>query len=87
MKCCNYCAAAHLGALQVVSEVPFHAVPRETGSGTGGAWIGEGLSTPVAATAYDTLTQEAYKAGVIVVMSKRIVALGDPSAERPCATR
>ena len=60
-----------LGALQSrFRQVPFRVkVARETGTGTGGAWIGEGLSTPVAATAYDTLTQEALKAAVIVVLS------------------
>src|SRR5918993_1698414 len=51
-------------------RVPFRTnVPRETGSGTGGAWVAEGASTPVAATAYDALSQEAYKAQKIVVLS------------------
>lgn len=54
----------------------------ETGTGRGGAWVGEGLSTPVAATAYDTLTQEAYKAGKIVVLSDELRKVGDPDAER-----
>src|SRR4029453_2816525 len=57
-------------------------VPRETGSGTGGAWVGQGLATPVAATAYDTLTQEAYKASKIVVLSEDLLKFGDPDAER-----
>ena len=40
-------------------RVPFRTkVARETGTGAGGAWVGESLGTPVAATAYDTLTQE-----------------------------
>jgi hypothetical protein len=64
-------------------RVPFHTkVPRETGTGTGGAWIGEGLSTPVAKTAFDTLTQESYKCGTIVPMSRELLKLGDPDAER-----
>lgn len=64
-------------------RVPFRTkVSRETGSGTGGAWVGEGLSTPVAATAFDTLSQEAYKAGKIVVLSKELLDLGNPDAER-----
>jgi HK97 family phage major capsid protein len=64
-------------------RVPFRTkVARETGSGTGGAWIGEGLGTPVAATAYDTLTQEGYKAAKIVVLSEELQKLGDPDAER-----
>lgn len=73
-----------LGALESkFRRVPFRTkVARETGSGTGGAWVGEGLSTPVAATAYDVLTQEAYKAGKIVVMSDELLAIGNPDAER-----
>jgi len=56
--------ASILGALESkFRRVPFRTpVARETGTGTGGAWVGEGFSTPVAATAYDTRTQEAYKA-------------------------
>jgi HK97 family phage major capsid protein len=64
-------------------RVPFRTkVPRETGSGTGGAWVGEGLATPAASTAYDTLSQEAYKAAKIVVMSDELLKLGNPDAER-----
>jgi HK97 family phage major capsid protein len=64
-------------------RAPFRTkVARETGSGTGGAWIGEALATPVAATAYDTLVQEAYKAAKIVVLSRELLQLGDPDAER-----
>jgi HK97 family phage major capsid protein len=76
--------ASIIGALDgKMRRVPFHTkVPRETGSGTGGAWIGQGLATPVAATAYDTITQEAYKAAKIVVLSEELLALGDPDAER-----
>ena len=76
--------ASIIGALESrMRRVPFRTkVARETGSGTGGAWIGEGLATPVAATAYDTLSQEAYKAGKIVVLSDELLRLGDPDAER-----
>jgi HK97 family phage major capsid protein len=64
-------------------RVPFRTkVPRETGSGTSGAWIGQGLNTPIAAAAYDTLSQEAYKAGKIVVLSKELLKMADPDAER-----
>ena len=64
-------------------RVPFRTkVPRETGSGTGGAWIGEGLATPVAATSFDSITQEAYKAAKIVVLSDELLRLGDPDAEQ-----
>jgi HK97 family phage major capsid protein len=76
--------ASAIGALESkMRRVPFRTkVPDETGSGTGGAWVGEGLATPVAATAYDTLTQEAYKAAKIVVLSDELLKLGDPDAER-----
>jgi HK97 family phage major capsid protein len=76
--------ASIIGALESrMRRVPFRTkVARETGSGTGGGWIGEGLGTPVAAAAYDTLTQEAYKAGKIVVLSDELLKLGDPDAER-----
>jgi hypothetical protein len=76
--------ASILGALEPrMRRIPFHAkVPRETGTGTGGAWIGQGLVTPVAKTAYDMLTQEAYKAGTIVVLSKELLKVSDPDAER-----
>jgi HK97 family phage major capsid protein len=64
-------------------RVPFRVkVSRETGTGTGGAWVAEGFSTPVAATAYDTLSQESYKAQKIVVLTNELLRLGDPSAER-----
>jgi HK97 family phage major capsid protein len=76
--------ASILGALESrFRKVPFRTkVSRETGTGTGGAWVGEGLSTPVAATAYDTLSQEAYKAQKIVVLSEELLQLSNPSAER-----
>ena len=72
--------ASIIGALESrMRKVPFRTkVPRETGSGTGGAWVGEGLATPAAATAYDTLTQEAYKAGKIVVLSDELLQARRP---------
>ena len=47
-----------------------------------GAWIGEGLSTPVAASAYSAVQQEDYKAGKIVVLSAELLKFGNRSAER-----
>ena len=80
------CSAARsiLGALEgKFRRVPFRTtVSRETKTGTGGAWVAEGASTPVAATAYDTLGQEAYKSEVIVVLSNELLQLGNPAAER-----
>lgn len=76
--------ASIIGALEGrMRRVPFRtSVSRETGSGTGGAWVGEGFSTPAASTAYDTLSQEAYKAGKIIVLSRELLDLGNPDAER-----
>jgi len=76
--------ASIIGALEGrMRRVPFRTkVARETGSGSGGAWVGENLSTPVAATAYDAIQQEAYKAGKIVVLSDELRKIGDPNAER-----
>jgi HK97 family phage major capsid protein len=73
-----------IGALEgKMRRVPLKVkVPRETGGGSSGAWIGQGLATPVAPLAYDTLTQEAYKASKIVVLSEELLKLGDPDAER-----
>ncbi|MBA2305735.1 MAG: hypothetical protein H0W08_24310, partial [Acidobacteria bacterium] len=63
-------------------RVPFHTrVPVETGAGTSGGWVAEGTSAAVRATAYATLSQEAYKAQTIVVMSKELLQVGNPDAE------
>ena len=72
-----------LGALQdKFRRVPFRTnVPRETGTGTGGAWVGEALSIPAASTAYDTLTQQAYKAQTITVLTRELLQFSR-SAER-----
>jgi HK97 family phage major capsid protein len=75
--------ASILGALEGrFRRIPFRTtVPREIGN-AGGAWVGESLATPVAATAFDSLSQEAYKASVIVVLSRELLRIGDPDAER-----
>ena len=76
--------ASILGALEGrFRKVPFRTdVSKETGTGTGGAWIGEGLSTPIAATAYTTVRQESYKGGKIVVLSRELLKVGHTDAER-----
>jgi hypothetical protein len=73
-----------IGALEPrMRRIPFRTkVPRETGSGTGGAWVGENLATPIAATSFDEVTQEVYKAGKIVALSKELLKVGNPEAER-----
>lgn len=64
-------------------RVPFRtSVPTETGTGTSGAWVGEGLPTPVAAAAFATTAQEIYKAGKIVVLTRELLKLNDRIAER-----
>ena len=72
--------ASIIGALEgKMRRAPFRTkVSRETGAGTGGAWVGENLATPIAATAYDAIQQEAYKAGKIVVLSDELRKVGDP---------
>ena len=72
-----------LGALEnKFRRLPFETnVPRETGTGTDGAWVGEALSIPAAATAYDTLVQDAYKAQVITVLTRELLQFSR-SAER-----
>jgi HK97 family phage major capsid protein len=76
--------ASILGALESrMRRVPPRVkIPRETGSGTTGTWIGETLGTPVAAAAYDTLQTELYKAGRIVVLSQELLNFSDPDAAR-----
>ena len=76
--------ASIVGALEPkMRRVPFRTkVPRETGPGTGGAWIGQGLVTPVTRTAYDMVHARGYKAGMIVVLSKELLKASDPDAER-----
>lgn len=63
-------------------RVPFRVkVPVETGAGTGGSWTKEGDPIPVGKTAYVSLSQEVYKASVIVVLSKELLLVGHPDAE------
>lgn len=73
-----------IGALEPkMRRVPFKTKPAvETGAGTGGTWVAEGNSTPVAKTAYAASAQEAYKAQVISVLTRELLLLGNPSAER-----
>ena len=76
--------ASIIGQLEPkMRRVPFRVtVPKATGTGTNAAWIGQNLSTPVAATAYSSITQDLYKCGVITVLSKELVKIGNPDSER-----
>lgn len=70
-----------IGALESsMRRVPFRVkVARET-TGATGNWIGEGLSTPVSALAYDTIQQDVYKGQVIVVLTDELVRMSSPAA-------
>ncbi len=72
-------------------QVPARAVPHARRAGNGhrhGRCVGgEGAGTPVAATAYDTLSQEAYKAQTIVALSNEYCGSGIRRRSAPCARR
>jgi hypothetical protein len=56
---------------------PFHTkFPKETGTGAGGAWRGEGLPRPLARTTTDTVTQEHYEAGIIIPITAELMRFG-----------
>jgi hypothetical protein len=64
-------------------QVPFRTrIPRETGAGTGAAWVGEGLAKPATKTAYDRVTVEEYKVVSITTLTTELLKLGDPVAEK-----
>lgn len=68
-------------------RVPFRIkVSVETGSGTGGAWVKEGDPTPVGKSAYASLSQENFKAQVIVALSQELLLVGNPAAEATIRT-
>ncbi|HXG54019.1 MAG TPA: phage major capsid protein [Vicinamibacterales bacterium] len=63
-------------------RVPFRAkISAETGTGSSGAWVGEGAATPVAKSAYVSLSQEVFKAQTICALSKELLMVGNPAAE------
>ena len=64
-------------------RAPFRVtVPRETGNGIGGGWIREGLATPLTLTRYDTVTVEAYKFIGLAALSRELLLIGNPAAEK-----
>lgn len=72
-----------LGALEEkMQKVPLHVkIPRETGAGITGGWVGPGAPVPVQATAFATIIEEHFKYGVIVPLSQELFQFSNPSAE------
>ena len=62
-------------------RIPFHSKsPRQTSISAAG-WIGETLPAVAAAEAYDTVTQQAYKVAIIVILTLEMRQFGSPIAE------
>jgi hypothetical protein len=63
--------------LPLCRRAPFHTkFPKETGTGAGGAWRGEGLPRPLVRTTTDVVAQERYEAGVMVAASVELMRFG-----------
>jgi HK97 family phage major capsid protein len=61
--------------------VPFNvSIPRQTGAASVG-WVGQGLSKPASALAFDRLPIPFTKVAVIVVITDELARFSDPSAE------
>ena len=55
-------------------RIPAHiAIPRETGAGTGGGWVGETSPMPIVGDAFTTITQGLFKLGTATVLSKELL--------------
>lgn len=69
------------GRLVGYRTVPFNVkIPRQTAGATAN-WVGEGLSKPVSALAFDTVTVPWAKIAVIVVITQELARFSSPSAE------
>lgn len=63
-------------------KVPFMTrMQRQTAGATAG-WVGEGLSKPVSALAFDTVTMPWAKIAVIIVITQELARMSTPSAEQ-----
>lgn len=70
-----------IGRLNSVRRVPFNIrIPRQT-AGTSGAFVGEGLPTPVKKLDFDNITLPWAKASTIVVITAELAKMSNPSAE------
>ena len=70
-----------LGRIPGLRNVPFKVkIPRQTGGATVG-WVGETLSKPVSALAFNSVVLDHFKVAGIIALSKELVMLSTPSAE------
>ena len=70
-----------IGRIPGLRRVPFNIkVPRQT-AGASAGWVGEGAPKPLSKQAFDTITFDAYKAAVIVVITEELARFSNPSAE------
>jgi HK97 family phage major capsid protein len=70
-----------LGQLSGYRAVPFNVrIPRQT-AGSTAQWVGEGLSKPVSALAFDAITFPFAKVAVIIVITQELARFSSPSAE------
>lgn len=71
-----------LGRLSGFRSVPFNIkIPRQTAGATAN-WVGEGLSKPVSALAFDSVTLPWAKIAVICVITQELARFSVPSAEQ-----
>lgn len=67
--------------IQGMRRVPFMTrIPRQT-AGASAGWVGEGLSKPVSALAFDTVLFPFAKIATIIVITQELAKLSTPSAE------
>jgi HK97 family phage major capsid protein len=68
-------------------KVPFHSRPPvESSAGMGGAWVAEGVATPIAKGSYTALNQEYYKAAIITILSRELLRFASVDAELVIST-
>jgi HK97 family phage major capsid protein/HK97 family phage prohead protease len=73
--------ATIIGRLPGLRRVPFNIrIPRQT-SGISGAFVGEGAPTPVQKPGFDSISLTWARASTIVVLTKELVEMSNPSAE------
>jgi HK97 family phage major capsid protein len=69
-----------VGQISGKKQIPFNVkIPRMTG-GVTAQWVGEGLSKPVGAGAFDMLTNPWAKLSIITVMSEEVIRFSNPDA-------
>jgi len=70
-----------VGQLSGYRSIPFNVrIPRQT-AGSTAQWVGEGLSKPVSALAFDAITVPFTKVATIVVITQELARFSAPSAE------